>query len=164
MAPAALAPRLRLDKSKPHSHIYGDRPVGDPHYGIHFFQDGLPFDSQYRFVTGYFNDENDSDGKLRELAERRLRKQAGNQTPADEEAEEGEAGGGDDGDVITAEDVNLEAWATGEANYLFGLVRSAIKKRYAQVVKDQKSAIECLIDEHLVTEEQLAPTFKKLLG
>lgn len=155
-----------MDRSRPHSTVHGERPPGDPHAGIHFYQDGLPYDAQEFFVEGHLDDANDKNGKLRALVERRLRKLQGQTTAADAAAEvieddpplPGANKAGDD------DDVNLVAWARGETQYLFGNVREAIRKRYSQVVKDQHGAVDCLIDEKVVTEDDLSAAFKKLLG
>lgn len=160
-------PRLRIDKSKAFSTVHGERTPGDPHANIHFYQDGLPYNAQGFYVDGKLDDTSDPEGKLRALVERRLRKLEGQSLPADADAElkdqiaaanaPGGKGGGDD--------VNLEAWARGEAQYIFGEVRSAIKKRFGLNVKDAKAAVECLaLDEKIVPEEALAPDFKKILG
>lgn len=133
--------------------------------GIHFFQDGLPFDAQEVFVESYLNDSNDKGGKVRALVERRLRKLQGQATAADAEAEEiandpplpGQKK--EDGN-----DLNLVAWARGEAQYLFAQVREAIANRYSQKVKDQRGAVECLLDEKVVVEADLSPAFKTMLG
>ena len=162
-----VAPRLRMDRSKDFSTIHGERTPGDPHARVHFFQDGLPFDSQGFYLDGFLDDSSDPEGKLRALVERRLRKLEGQPLPADADAEaldEQVAKAGAKGGA-GQDDVNLEAWARGEAQYIFGEVRAAIKKRFGQVVKDQKVAIELLaLDEKVVPEDQIAPAFKQLLG
>lgn len=158
------SPVLRLDTSRDYSTVHGERAPDDPMAGIHFFQDGLPFDSREVFVDGFLNDANDKGGKIRALLERRLRKLQGQQTAADAEAEE--AAGDpplpgakkEDGN-----DLNLVAWARGDANYLFGQVRDAIASRFSQKVKDTHGAVECLLDEKVVTEADLSPAFKQLL-
>lgn len=164
----ATAARLRMDRSKDFSTIHGERAPSDPHARVHFYQDGLPFDSQGFYLAGFLDDSNDPDGRLRALVERRLRKLEGQALPADADADalddqltkSGAKGGAGQGD-----DVNLEAWARGEAQYIFGEVRAAIKKRFGQVVKDQRGAIELLaLDEKVVPEDQIALPFKQLLG
>lgn len=161
----ADSPQLRLDRSRHYSTVHGERSPDDPIAGVHFFQDGLPFDAQEVFVDGFLDDANDKGGKARALVERRLRKLQGQATVADAEAEEiagdpplpGQKK--EDGN-----DLNLVAWARGDAQYLFALVRDAIANRYSQKVKDQRGAVECLLDEKVVTEADLSPTFKQLLG
>lgn len=159
------SPLLRLDRSRVFSTVHGERAPDDPMAGIHFFQDGLAFDAQEVFVEGYLNDGNDKGGKLRALVERRLRKLQGQTTAADAEAEvaandpplPGEKK--EDGN-----DLNLNAWARGEAQYLFAQVREAIASRYSLKVKDQRGAVEALIDQKVVLEADLSPTFKQLIG
>jgi hypothetical protein len=156
-----------MDKSKTYSTVHGERTPGDPHAGIFFYQDGLPFDSQGFYVDGKLDDSNDADGKLRALVERRLRKLANKATPADADAEADEALSAANAQTGKggADDVNLEAWARGEAQYIFAEVRAAIKKRFGLNVKDAKAAIECLsLDEKIVPEEALAPAYKQLVG
>lgn len=160
-------PLLRMDSTRAFSTVHGERAPDDPHAGIHFYQDGLPFGADEVYVEDRLDDKNDRDGKLRAMVERRLRKLEGMQTSADAEAE---AAAGDPpmpgakANASEADDVNLVAWARGEAQYLFGTVRDAIRKRYSQVVKDQRGAVECLLDEKAVTEAQLSPAFKQLLN
>lgn len=160
-------PRLRMDKSKAYSTVHGERTPDDPHAGIHFYQDGLPFNAQGFYVAGKLDETSDPDGKLQALVERRLRKLEDKALPADADADLQDEiaaanaptgkGGGDD--------VNLEAWARGESQYIFGEVRAAIKKRFGLNVKDAKAAVECLaLDEKIVPEEALAPAYKQLLG
>jgi hypothetical protein len=162
------ATRLRMDRSKDFSTIHGERTPDDRHARVHFYQDGLPFDAQGFYLDGFLDDSSDPDGKIRALAERRLRKLEGQALPADADAEaldEELAKAGAKGGAGQGDDVNLEAWARGEAQYIFGEVRAAIKKRFGQVVKDQKGAIELLaLDEKVVPEDQLALPFKQLIG
>lgn len=163
---AGTAVLLRLDRSRAFSTVHGERAPDDPHAGIHFYQDGLPFDAQEVYVPDQLNDKNDRDGKLRAMVERRLRKLEGVATPADAEAEAAASDPplpGAKPNAAEADDMNLVAWARGEAQYLFGNVREAIRKRYSQVVKDQRGAVECLLDEKAVTEADLSPAFKQLL-
>lgn len=158
---------LRMDRSRPFSTVHGERTPDDPHAGIHFYQDGLPFDAQQVYVPDRFDDRNDKDGKLRALVERRLRKLDGQSTPADAVAEVLDNDPplpGVKGNTADAEDLNLVAWARGEQEYLFGAVRDAIRKRYSQVVKDKRGAVEALLDEHVVDEQDLRPDFKQLLN
>lgn len=164
---SSVPARLRMDKSKTFSTIHGERTPDDLHARVHFVQDGLPFDSQGFYLTGFLDDATDPEGRLRELVERRLRKLEGQALPADADADEldaqlatkaGAAGAGQ------GDDVNLEAWARGESQYIFAEVRTSLRKRFAQNVKDQRGAVELLLDEKVVQEEQLAPAFKQLLG
>lgn len=160
-------PLLRLDRSRDFSTVHGERPASDPHAGIHFYQDGLPFDSHEIYVDGHLNDTSDKDGKLRAMVERKLRKLQGQQTAADAEAELAAGDtplAGEKKPDSDTDDLNLVAWARGDAQYLFGHVREAIKKRYSQVVKDTRGALDCLLDEKAITEKDLAPQYKQLLN
>lgn len=165
-----VTPHVRMDKSKTFSTVHGDRAPGDPHRDIHFFQDQLPFDAHGMLVEGYFDDQNDKGGKLRALIERRLKKLS--TKPAVEVADIGgdDDDYEDDGEVSTAperddpNEVNLESWLRGEAQYQFYAIRAAIQKRYSVVVKDQRAAIEALVlDERIVPEGEIASRFKNLL-
>lgn len=158
----SATPRLRMDRARYYSTVHGERVPDDRHAGVHFYQDGLPFDAQGFFVPDILDDKNDPGGKARALYERRLKKLAGKgAAPADADA------GADDGsdpadaaadadDPATVlkddDDINLEAWLRGEAQYQFFVVKAAVRKRFHQNLSDQRSIVQ-----HLVEEEKVIP-------
>jgi hypothetical protein len=150
---ASAAMKLQMDRSRPKSSIHGERAPDDPHVNVHFVQDGLPFDAQGFLVDSFFNDRNDPTGKLRALAERRLKKQVGSQAvPAD--AEDGGGGIDNDDDGVAGKsdnnDINLEAWLRGTANYQFFTVKKVVRERYHQNLSSAAAIIE-----HLVLEKKI---------
>lgn len=147
---------VTLDRSKPHGKVHGE--ITD---GIHYHQDGLPFDAHGRLV------ERDLTEAQRAIAERKARRTA-RRAPRDglpagaggaaPEPGDGVPGGGDDdGEPTDPGDVDLEAWLTGDAKYLFDAVRTAIRTRYARDVKSIGDAVEFLVlDERLVERKAVA--------
>jgi hypothetical protein len=156
--------RLRLDKSRNFSTIHGERPPGDRHQFAHFCQDGIFYDAQGLHLDDLIEDED-----IRALVERRLKRQA-KTAPKEEPAADAGDGGGDDeagslsSEPVSLDDVNLEAWLRGEANYPWFSVTKLVRDRYHQNITKTLDMIEFLvIDEKLVPVEGLAPKFKELL-
>ena len=160
-------PQVRvLDRSRSYSTVHGERPPGDPHAGVHFYQDGLPIDAQGFLVANHPDLQGDGKQatKLREIAERKLRKgikQAKrdevSETDAPVEVDE------DDGEIDDDQPVNLEAWARGEQRVVWGEVTQAIARRFSRRVASKKDAIEFLVAEHVVAADQLSAEHQKLL-
>jgi hypothetical protein len=159
--------KVRMDRGKVFATVHGERAPGDRHAAVHYFQDGLPFD-----VGGYLiPDHPDLMGddpkakKLRELAERKIKRaeKAAKEKPAaksddDADGEDAEAES-DDRD----EEVNLEAWARGEKDYQWLDITQTIARRYNKRVKDKEAALDLLIEEKVVTVDDLPPHFRKLI-
>ena len=49
--------RPRLDRSRYHSTVHGERTPDDPMASVHYYQDGLPFDSAGHLVEELLDDE-----------------------------------------------------------------------------------------------------------
>lgn len=173
---AAPTVKVRMDRSKYFSTVHGEREPGDPHALVHFYQDGLPFDSQ-----GFLLPEHPDSVKLQAVVDRKLKKAAklagGNRDVPDVTDPAYTAGAAaqpvpppdedeDDDAEPTVDDINIEAWLRGEANYEWFAVTSAIHKRYAKRVSKQVDAVDFLVnnpDTKVVAYTELRPAFKKLL-
>lgn len=156
-----------MDRSKYYSTVHGERSPDDPSRNVHFYQDGLPFDAH-----GILVPELVKSPEHKALVDRKMKKLAAAMKAADTSADEDKsADDADEGDsanvstASTADDVNLEAWLRGEAKYHFFAIREAIRKRFSHNIKDQRNAIEILVlDEKIVSEDELAPAFRALLN
>jgi len=168
---------VRLDRSKPHGTVHG--VIAD---GVHYHQDGLPFDAHGLLVGDGLSD---AQKVLAERKDKRAKRFApaargtaeadpgaddaeDTDAPADESvdasAEEATDSNADapadesaDESADGAADVDLEAWLTGDAKYLFDAVRGAIRARYTKDVKTIGDAVEFLVlDEKLVPRRRVA--------
>jgi len=141
---------VTLDRSRPHGTVHG--VIDD---GVHFHQEGLPFDAHGRLVAARLTDEQ------RAKAERLARKSA-RLAPRDLP---GGAGGaaepGDEEQAADCGDVNLDAWLRGEAKYLYDAVRSAIRGRYQRDCPSIGDAVEFLVFEVQLVDRKLVA--KRLL-
>lgn len=159
--------RLRMDKSRTHATVHGERAPGDPHQKVHFYQDGLPFDAEGLLIPGLVPEDKKA------FVERRLKKQGGGNPEASSAAAEPVGGGAGDNQDDDREDgestnsnpeVNLEAWLRGEVRYQWFQVAAAIRKRFAKNVSNQADAILYLVtEENVVRADQLAPAFQSAL-
>lgn len=174
---------IRLDRSKPFSECRGERTPDDPHYRVHFWQGQkvgkdmvlLPFDSQDILVPDDGKtepwDSRDTEGKpvkhfplyspaMRDLLERKKKRQAVIAAAPEEDKDELDL----DNPEEAATEVNFVAWLHGEVKYEWPLLQVAGKQRFSRVWQSKRQIIEDLVlDEKLVTEDQLAPEFAKLL-
>ena len=172
---------VRLDKSKQHSNVIGDRMPDDPHYNVHHWQDGLPFDVKGNLVpddkkVGPWMSTT-ADGKpvqhwplwndiMRSRLEKkinRLTKAAADKTVPQEDEVENPMAELEEREKSIA-DVNLESWLRGEVNYqpwqLFGAAKERFKTVYtatAQLVAD------AVLDHKIVNESEVCPSLRKLL-
>lgn len=154
--------RLRLDRSRYHATIHGERAPGDPHQQAHFKQDGIYFDSHGLHLDHLL------DSKTRAVVENRLKKQ-GKAAPGDDadgasENSGGDANTGGAGAASSGAEVNLESWLRGEAKYDWFAITKAVRERYHANLTKQVDVIEFLVFDHkVVTEEQLAPDLRAKL-
>lgn len=151
---------VTMDRSKYHSSVHGERTPGDPHHGVCFFQDGLPFDAAGRLLLDKVDQRNP---ELVALAQRKV-KQAEAARAA--RAKGADGAGKADGPPAQGDpnDVNLEAWLRGELQYHWSTITQTVKARYGRVVADKKQAVNFLVaDERLLTPEQIAPENRALL-
>lgn len=176
---------ITFDRSKPFSECCGDRLPDDPYYRVAFFQGGLlgketvllPFDAQGNLVPDDKKTEPwmgvDQDNKpvkyhplwtprMREYLakkEKRIATLAERMETEDEEQAQLE-----ETTESLSKDVNLVAYLTGDAKYEWPLVQSAARTRFGRVFTSKKQLVEDLVlDEKLITEEQLAADLVKYL-
>lgn len=132
------APTLDPDRF---AHLFQPGPSGEPRY----------FDKDGRRVRMPGDDEREAEAAVerqRTALQRakRLREQA-------EALERGEEPETPDEDVKEGE-INLTEFALFRRNYDFREVRKAIQTRFNIVVKDEEQAIDVLIDQKVVTQQQ----------
>lgn len=155
-------PQIRiLDKSRDFGTLHGDRGQGDPDHGVHFMQDGLPLDAQGFLVAHHatLQGESKEATKLRELAERKLKRAIKVQQRIEDEGSGAEDDEGGDGDAP----INLEAWARGTERVEWNDVTQTIAQRYKKRVGSKVDALEFLIEEKVVAFDQLSPAHQKIL-
>lgn len=171
----APAVKLRMDRGKAFSSVHGERAPNDPHAKVMFYQDGLPFDSNGIYVEGLV-----TDARLLAVAERKLKKlaKASGSKDADSPAADSVSGlPADDGDEdddddkpLTpgnpgADDVNLESWLRGEAQYQWFSISAAISKRFGRRVTGVADAVLLLVaEEKIVAADQVAAPLKQHLA
>ena len=151
-------PIVRLDKSRDFATVHGDRPPGDPHLNVGFYQNGLPYNYEEKLIADH--PEVERDPKKKELAEKLLKraaKQAKNKVATAENS----------GDPLNLNDpkapVNLSAWARGEQDVVWQEVTNAIARRFAVRVGNKRDALELLLEEKIVAKNDLSDEHLKLL-
>lgn len=158
-------PVVRLDKSRDFSTVHGERLPGDRHHNVHYYQDGLPFDSEGILLFDHPEITEDEAKqrkvmKLTERAQRLLEVARGNRDEDDDEDEDRDEDEDQDDDRAP---INLEAWARGEQKLEWQLVTNAIAQRFAVRVRDKRGALELLIEERVVSIGQLSREHRKLV-
>jgi hypothetical protein len=123
---------VRLDRSKPHGTVHG--VIED---GIHYHQDGLPFDAHGRLIVDRLSPDQLAFAERKGRRSARANARGGGQNRHD---------AGKDAPA-EAGDVDLAAWLRGEGKYLFDEVRGAIRKRYSRDVASIGDAVEFLTQE-----------------
>lgn len=176
-APPQRLPTLRLDASRYHSRVIGERTAEDPQFGVAFWQDGFPFAADGELVADDGKrapwDGRDVDGKpvrfhplwtdkMRTALQKRLERLARNLAPQEENVDEHSSPGARD---QAAMEVDLVGWLRGELRYEPWLIQRAAKLRYNKVYARLKDlVVDLVMDERLVAEDQLAPSLRGYLG
>jgi hypothetical protein len=157
----SVQPVIRMDRSRAHGTVHGERVAGDPHAGVHFYQDGLPFNAQGELVADHPDITGDpaKQMKVERLQAKALKLLAKLKERASDEDEEDDE---DDEDKDQAP-INLEAWARGEQELEWQMVTNAIAQRFGVRVKDKRGAVERLIEERVVAPADLSPKHRKLI-
>lgn len=175
-------PILRIDKSKTFSTVHGDRTPEDPHYKVHFWQDGLPFDVNGMLVQDdgrvqeFSGADAESkpvrykplyDAKMRAKLEKkllRLNKVARAPEPEEIEADAEHEDASPELKAAMAESVNLESWLRGEVDYEPWMIFSAYKARYHhQTHKISEVVLNLVEDEKIVRPEQVTKHLQRYL-
>lgn len=176
--------KITLDKSKTFSGCHGDRAPDDPHYRVHNWQGQmvgkamvlLPFDAEGNLVPDDGRTEPYAglvDGKpvmhqplytkaMRELVERKMKRQVVAQASAEPDEDDAEAGAADSQSLV--DEVNFVAWLKGEGRYEWSLLQVAAKQRYSRQFTSKTDMVrELVLDEKLVREDEVCPALAKLL-
>lgn len=175
-------PQVRLDRSKDFSTVHGERPPGDPHAGVFFFQDGLPFNAQ-----GVCVDDHPSvvgNEKLQAVLAKKLRKLNKSRPIAtdtaladaavtdnttavvedddDEEDDDGPSGQQPGPDGLLPP-VDLKRWLRGDEDYIWNDVSNAIALEYTKRPANKRDAVNFLVSKGVADPAQVAKHFQKLL-
>lgn len=186
-------PVIRLDKSKPYGTNHGDMMPEDPMYRVRYWQGGtlvhkgkkhtvqLPFDIEGELVPDDGKPEfkgKDTEGKdvtykplytelMKLYRDAKLKRIAALApvTPSEPTIEDGDGADEDAlGSTSTTDEVNLQAYLRGEADYQVFAVRKAAQARYGvNQARIGDLVIELVLDHHLVPEDQLSPRWKALI-
>lgn len=159
-------PAVRMDKSRDFATVHGERVPGSPHANVHFYQNGLPFDSQGILIHDHDDFELGKDKPsahalmIRARAENLIQKAAKRVKPAGESGVAAEDEIEEDGDKGPA---NLEQWARGEVRVPWPEVTQAIARRFSKRVSNKRDAIELLVVERVVAKGELSDEHRKLI-
>ncbi len=165
-APAA---KVYLDRSRDFSTIHGEITKGDPHFGVASYQNGLPFNHQDELIID--SPEIAADPKLQARADKlmaraqkaaeqaKLRKPVRDQ---DLDEDDEDADGEEDGEAGPGP-VNLGAWARGQGDWPWQEISNFIARKYSKRVADKRAAIELCLEQHVVTQNQLSRSFRRLI-
>ena len=175
----APVPVIRLDRSRAFGTVHGDRTPEDPHYRVHFWQGGLPFDVNGLLVP----DDNktqpwsglNAEGKpeqfkplysnaMRDEVAKRVAR-ATRARPIDPEEPRGPAAPptientGDAGDVV-----NFESYLRGEIDYEPQKLFKAYKERYHKAVHRISDLVtDLVLEEKIIPEAEVCPALRQVL-
>lgn len=159
---------IRIDRSRDFSEVHGDRPPGDTHAKVFFYQDGLPFGADGKLVTNH--PEIEESPRLKRMVERLSEKAAKKRRSApgdfedeDEEDRDLEASADEDENEDDGAPVSLEAWARGTMDYKWQDVSDAIAGRFSKRATNKKNALEILIEERVISMGALSNLHKRLV-
>lgn len=186
-------PVIRLDKTKPHGTVHGERMPDDPHYKVAYWQGGrlngksiqLPFDVHGELVIDdgrtvpFTGTGQDSKGNvipvtyqplysplMREFLAAKMKRAAQVSTTAEPVLEvDGEPDPSDDLASAPDDEVNFASWLKGEANYAPRLLRDAARKRYGTQYPDiyPHLVIDLVFDHKVVAASEVAEKFQPIL-
>lgn len=149
---------IKFDRKKPHGIVF------PPHDGAHYEQGGLHFDNEGNVVESLLTDEDRK--RLDRLAKQRAADKVADEARAAFLKEQGiseeevradpvaavtkiaQAG------AVDASEVDLIGWARGTVKYHFFTVRAAFEKQHHYTATDKKAAIDWLIDNELISEDE----------
>jgi hypothetical protein len=137
---------LKLDKSRYFSTVHGEATQG-----LAYVQDGLPFGHDHVLLDAQLTADQQALVK-KKLA--RLSKFA--QPGSNDEGQTGSAQKAEKDSEID-ENVNLLEWAKGELRYEPNVIFKEMKARYSKVFTTVREAAEFLIDEKVVSMEEVSP-------
>lgn len=157
MATPQQPPKVRLDKSRAFSTVHGDRPTGDPHAAVFYYQNELPYGADEVLLPDH--PEVQGNPKLKDMAERLLKRaaKAAKGKPSTLANSGGAATPGDEGGI------NLSAWARGEQDVVWQELVNAISARFSVRVGGKLAALELLLEEQVVTFDDLSVEHKSII-
>lgn len=157
---------LRMDRSRDHATVHGERPADDPHVNVHFMQDGMPFDARGYLIYDLITEE-----KIKAIADRKLKKLKASPSTADEDTGAPDDKTPDDKPAddepspsADTADVNLEAWLRGEVSYPWFMVKKAVRDAHSTNIAKTADMVEFLVhDLKIIPREQVSPELRQLL-
>jgi hypothetical protein len=168
---------VRLDRTRSHGSVHGERTPEDPMHSVAFMQGGLPFDTSGNLVGPPEKPEETFRGlnvdgeevtyrplwteEMREKLKAKIKRlkraaddaeiELANQEPLE-------------APVDPVEDVNLESWLRGEVQYPFYMLSRAVQQRFHVKCVTMRSLIETLVlDEKIVPEIDVEVRLIRLL-
>ncbi len=161
-APAPAAPdysKIKLDRSRPFDSCHPSEN------NAHFYQDHLYFTHGGELVVAML-DEHGHKALKRKTARAAAKKAAEeafakalvdageNEADVAEVMKAAEAAGAEV--VADPNAIDLIAWAKGQRKYVFGQIRKAFSEQHSKVISDKRDALEWLVDNGLIDEDDIA--------
>jgi hypothetical protein len=177
--------QVMLNRAREYSTVHGDRPPGDLHANVHFYQEGLPFDAHGVLVADHPDLTADTPAakKLQALVERKKAKASKGKKktdpaetgpahpvgphgalPPDHDPAAVDTENDEEDDEADEAPIDLRKWLIGEQEVAWMLVSNAIALKYKRRVNNKKDAVEFLVSQGVVSRNQLTPAFQKFLG
>jgi len=163
-APPPVVVDVFLDNTKDFSTIHGERGPSDPHYGVCFIQNGLPFDAEQKLMANHamVRDNPKAKAIIEKMVKRAEKLAARRAAVKDDEDHDDDSAADveDDGDG----EIDLKAWARGAKQNRWQLVSDAIVLRTQRRVTSKRDALETLITEGIVQPGQLSPEHRAAMN
>lgn len=178
------APDIRLDRSRNFQSVHGERSPSDPHYLVHYFQDGLPFGADELLIHDDGKKESwtealeREDGttkqvrhwplyndKMRMVLDKKVKKlTASKRVIARPNRPEVDDDGIEPHLEFSADEVNLQSWLRGELDYEPNEIFAAVRKRYGLACTTKRAVVEELVyDKKLMAPEEVSGKLMAML-
>lgn len=153
----SLLKTVKLDKSQDHAIVF------PPENGAHFHQNGFYFDHHGNLAPNMLAPESIEALKKADLRKKAdaaaevARKKFLEESGLDESDLEGD-------DALTkviqiataaADDVDLVAWAKGQKQYVFGVIRKAVSEQYSYQGSTKEAILNWMVENGKVAEEDV---------
>ena len=154
---------VRVDRSRDFSTVHGEMRPDDPHYRVAFYQYGLPFDAHGILLADH--PEIAADERKQQAVAKLMKRAAKVEKKAPGDAVDQLLSREDDeGEDNDKPELNLVMWARGEQKWKWQEVSDAIAARFSKRVVDKKGAIEVLLEEKIVTRNDLSNEHNRLVS
>jgi hypothetical protein len=175
-APVA-PPKVRMDRSRPHPTVHGDRMPGDPFAKVMYFQDGIPCDASGYFMFDHpiLQVPGPEGDKLRKIAAKKIERQikidaknppkpvrVASEDDDEDDAETAEEAAEEDDGLLDA--VSFESWLRGEQEVEWNDVSQEIARVYKKRIAKIEDAVDFLVKQGICTAGQLRKPFRKYVS